>query len=55
MDHQSFHTGIEMINAGLALQPTSAPLYVTRGILYVQLAEYDQAEADFEKGEHAIS
>lgn len=51
MDHQSFQTGIEMINAGLALQPESAPLYVTRGVLYVQLAEYDKAEADFEKGE----
>lgn len=51
MDHQSFQTGIEMVNAGLALQPDSAPLYLTRGILYVQLAEYDKAEADFEKSE----
>ena len=51
MDHQSFETGIEMINAGLALQPDSAPLYLTRGVLYVQLAEYGKAEADFDKSE----
>lgn len=47
--HQSFPVGIEIINDGLVLQPTAAPLYVARGILYVQLAEYDKAEADFEK------
>lgn len=51
MDHQSFQAGIEMINAGLALEPNSAPLYLTRGVLYVQLAEYDKAEADFDKSE----
>jgi tetratricopeptide (TPR) repeat protein len=51
MDHQSFHTGVEMINAGLKLQPGAAQLYVARGVLYVQLADYDKAEADFEKAE----
>jgi tetratricopeptide (TPR) repeat protein len=51
MDHQSFQTGVEMIDAGLKLQPNAAQLYVTRGVLYVQLAEYDEAEADFEKAE----
>jgi tetratricopeptide (TPR) repeat protein len=40
-----------MINAGLALQPDSAPLYLTRGVLNVQLAQYDKAEADFDKSE----
>ena len=49
MDHQSFPIGIEMINSGLKLQPESAPLYLARGILYVQLARYDEAEADFDK------
>jgi tetratricopeptide (TPR) repeat protein len=49
MDHQSFPVGIEMINSGLKLLPESAPLYLTRGILYVQLARYDEAEADFDK------
>jgi tetratricopeptide (TPR) repeat protein len=49
MNHQSFQVGIDMINSGLRLQPAAPPLYVARGILYVQLAQYDKAEADFEK------
>jgi tetratricopeptide (TPR) repeat protein len=51
MDHQSFQTGVEMVNAGLKLQPGAAQLYVARGVLYVQLADYDKAGADFEKAE----
>ncbi len=49
--HQSFETGIEMINVGLKVQPRSASLYVTRGVLYVQLGRYDKAEADFDKAQ----
>lgn len=49
MDHQSFRVGVDMIDSGLKLLPTAAPLYVARGVLYVQLAQYDPAEADFEK------
>jgi tetratricopeptide (TPR) repeat protein len=51
MDHQSSQVGIAMINSGLALQPNAASLYVARGVLYVQLAQYDQAEADFDKAD----
>jgi tetratricopeptide (TPR) repeat protein len=51
MNHQSFQTGIDMINAGLSLQPAAAELYLARGVLYVQLADYERAEADFEKTE----
>ena len=51
MSHQSFQAGIEMLNAGLNLQPTAAKLYLARGVLYVQLADYEKAEADFEKAE----
>jgi tetratricopeptide (TPR) repeat protein len=51
MNHQSFQTGIEMINAGIKLQATAAELYLARGVLYVQLADYDKAEADFDKAE----
>lgn len=51
MDHQSFQTGVEMVNAGLKLQPDAAQLYVTRGVLYVQLADYEKAEADFKRAE----
>jgi tetratricopeptide (TPR) repeat protein len=49
MDHQSFQVGIDVINSGLSLQPEAAALYVARGVLNVQLAQYDDAEADFEK------
>lgn len=48
-DHQSFQAGVSMVSAGLQLQPDSAPLYLARGVLYVQMADYDKAEADFEK------
>jgi len=51
MDHQSFQTGVEMINSGLKLQPDAPQLYVARGVLYVQLADYEKAESDFEKAE----
>ena len=51
MTHQSFQTGIDMINAGLNLEPNAADLYLARGVLYVQLANYEKAEADFEKAE----
>ena len=51
LDHQSFQAGISMINSGIALQPQAAQLYVARGVLYVQLGLYDQAEADFGKAD----
>jgi tetratricopeptide (TPR) repeat protein len=51
MTHQSFQTGIDMINAGLILEPKAAELYLARGVLYVQLADYEKAEGDFEKAE----
>lgn len=51
MNHQSFQAGIAMIDSGLELKPAAAQLYLARGVLRVQLAEYEQAEADFEKAE----
>jgi len=47
--HQSFQVGIDVVNDGISLQPQAASLYLARGVLYVQQAEYDKAEADFEK------
>lgn len=47
--HESFQVGIDVISEGLLQQPKSDDLYVARGVLYVQLAQYDKAEADFEK------
>lgn len=51
MDHQSFQAGVEMVNAGLNRQPGAAELYMARGVLYVQLAEYEKAESDFKRAE----
>lgn len=51
MAHQSFQAGIDLINAGLNLEPKAADLYLARGVLYVQIADYEKAEADFEKAE----
>jgi tetratricopeptide (TPR) repeat protein len=47
--HDSFQIGVDVITDGLALQSNAAPLYFSRGVLYVELAQYDKAEADFEK------
>jgi tetratricopeptide (TPR) repeat protein len=47
--HQSFQVGVEVLGDGIALQPSAAPLYVARGVLYVQLADFERAEADFAK------
>jgi tetratricopeptide (TPR) repeat protein len=40
--------GINAVNEGIGLEPKAAPLYFARGVLYVQLAEYGKAQADFE-------
>jgi tetratricopeptide (TPR) repeat protein len=47
--HQSVQVGINVVNDGINLQPNAAPLYFARGVLFVQLAEYDRAQADFER------
>jgi tetratricopeptide (TPR) repeat protein len=49
--HQSFQVGIDVIAAGLKLMPEAAPLYLARGVLHVQLAEYAKADADFDRAE----
>ena len=51
MDHQSYQVGIDMVNVGLKAEPKSAPLYMARGVLYVKLARYDEAENDFNRAE----
>jgi tetratricopeptide (TPR) repeat protein len=47
LDHDSFQVGIDMMNAGLSRIPRDPSLYISRGLLYGQLAEFDNAEADF--------
>ena len=48
-NHQSFQVGLDMIRAGLSQLPKSAPLYLARGVLEVQLSQSSQAIADFER------
>lgn len=48
-NHHSFQVGIDIINAGVTKLPNSAPLYLARGVLEVQLSQSEQAVADFEK------
>jgi len=50
-DHSSFDVGIDMLSVGLSRLPRSAPLHLARGILYIQLANYDKGQADFEAAE----
>jgi tetratricopeptide (TPR) repeat protein len=51
MDHRSFQVGIDMVDAGIRAEPKAAPLFVARGILYAQMALYDQAEKDFARAD----
>jgi len=55
LDHESFQVGIDMLNAGLKHISGDPSLYIARGLLYAQLAQYDQAEADFRKAEQLDS
>ncbi|HEX4164048.1 MAG TPA: tetratricopeptide repeat protein, partial [Bryobacteraceae bacterium] len=49
--HDSFQVGVDMLNAGLRSTPNSAPLYMARGILFIQQGKYPDAQADFAKAE----
>ena len=55
LNHDSFQVGIDMINAGLQRISNDPSLYISRGLLYAQLANYDKAEADFNTAEHLDS
>jgi tetratricopeptide (TPR) repeat protein len=47
-EHDSFQVGIDVLSDGIGQLPKAVPLYLARGVLYVQLAQYDKAQADFE-------
>jgi tetratricopeptide (TPR) repeat protein len=47
--HQSFQVGIDVVSDGITQLPDSAQLHFARGVLYVQLANYDKAESDLKK------
>jgi tetratricopeptide (TPR) repeat protein len=52
-NHASYQVGIDVVNSGLKQSPEAAKLYLARGVLQVQLSNYDAAVADFEKA-HAL-
>jgi len=47
--HASFQVGVDVVSDGISQQPAAAQLYFARGVLYVQLADYDKAQADLAK------
>ena len=51
LTHDSFQVGIDMVNAGLRRIPGNSSLYLSRGVLFEQLGEFDDAEADFKMAE----
>jgi len=51
LTHDSFQVGIDMLDAGLKRISDNSSLYLSRGVLYAQLGEYDKAEADFKLAE----
>jgi tetratricopeptide (TPR) repeat protein len=55
MDHESYQAGIDMLNVGLQRITGDPSLYLSRGLLYAQLADYDKAEADFNTAERLDS
>lgn len=55
LDHESFQVGVDMIDAGMLRISNDPSLYISRGLLYVQLAQFDKAEADFNKAERLDS
>ena len=46
--HSSFQVGIDMVDVGIKQLPETAALYVARGVLYIQLAQFEKGESDFE-------
>ncbi|MGA3031883.1 MAG: tetratricopeptide repeat protein [Terracidiphilus sp.] len=55
LNHDSFQVGIDMLNAGLKHIPDNSSLYLSRGVLYVQLGDYDRAETDIKTAEQLDS
>jgi tetratricopeptide (TPR) repeat protein len=46
--HESFQIGVDMINAGVMQLPNDSSLYIARGILFIQLGQFENGQADFE-------
>jgi len=46
--HSSFQVGVDVVNAGIARLPREASLHFARGILFLEMGEYDESERDFD-------
>jgi tetratricopeptide (TPR) repeat protein len=55
LTHESFQVGVDMLDVGLYHIPNDPSLYISRGLLYAQLAQFDKAEADFRTAERLDS
>jgi len=55
LEHDSFQVGVDMMNVGLKNIPEDPSLYLSRGLLYVELAQFENAEADFSRVERLSS
>ena len=49
--HRSFQVGVDVLNVGIARLPAESSLYFARGVLYLELDEYQKSEADFDRAE----
>jgi tetratricopeptide (TPR) repeat protein len=49
LQHSSYQVGVDVLTDGIGERPNSVQLYFARGVLYVNLAQYEKAEADFQK------
>jgi tetratricopeptide (TPR) repeat protein len=47
--HESFQVGVDVLNAGVRQLPDAAALYIARGILYVQMGQFEKGQTDFEQ------
>ena len=49
--HRSFQVGVDVLNVGIARLPVEASLYFARGVLYLELDQYQKSEEDFDRAE----
>lgn len=49
--HRSFQVGVDVLTVGIARIPTDASLYFARGVLYLELDQYQKSEDDFDRAE----
>jgi tetratricopeptide (TPR) repeat protein len=51
LEHRQFEQGLAVVNGGLRRIPNAASLYVARGLLFSELAQYDKGLSDFDAAE----